>query len=134
MDNNSEAVTKAGIESLPSSHGIQHLDAVISNAGQGQSKIQAMVDADLDEFRHMVDTNGLGVLVLFRQALPLMRRAPRIPKFAYISSALGNIALAKMHKDFLVGPMAASKALGHFVTLRLSLEVTDVLTFMLDPG
>ena len=133
-DNNSETTTKAGIESLPSSHGIRHLDAVIANAGQGQSSIQPMVDAGLDEFRQMVDTNGLGVLVVFRQALPLMRRAPGVPKFAYISSGLGNVALAKMHKDFLVGPMAASKVLGHFVTLRLSLEVTDVLTFMLDPG
>lgn len=111
-DSTSEKTIQTGIEILTREYGVHHLDIVIANAGITQDKRCSMLDADAAELEHLVRTNGLGPLFLFRQTLPLMRKSGLKPeaKFVNIGSATGSSTKADLVNMLQLAPMGASKA------------------------
>ena len=69
--------------------GISHIDVVISAAGI--AKLNTVEDVPLEEFEEMLMVNAISVMLLYKATLPLLRKAEKPAKFAFISAAGGSL-------------------------------------------
>jgi 3-hydroxybutyrate dehydrogenase len=72
-------------------HGlVRHVDVLVNNAGVGGG--EAVQGSDVARWKHTIDTNLIGMYLVTRQVLPLMREGGRVIN---MSSVLGRFGVAK---------------------------------------
>lgn len=111
---------------------ISKLDIVISNAGISQN-FDRLIDIDTSVLHQHVKVNAYGPLWLFQETLPLLRKAT-VPKFVTISSGAGSTSVLEFMGEQPMGAYGASKSLVNHLTKRLSIEVKDVIVWLMNPG
>ncbi|KAB2579122.1 Short-chain dehydrogenase/reductase SDR [Lasiodiplodia theobromae] len=138
-DNVTVLITGAGrgaIGSLQADHGINSLDIVISNAGIC-STFSALAEGEqvVTALEEHVEVNAYGMLRLFQNTLPLLRKSKvDEPKFAYISSPVGALNLVERIGKAPAGIYGASKAFANYIVRRLAIENDGVTTWSISPG
>lgn len=78
------------VKTLQESHGIDHLDIVIANAGVS-FVWPAVKDVKIDDLRAHIEPNVYGVVTLYQATRPLLQKASREPIFTPIGSSAGFI-------------------------------------------
>ncbi|KAK7394000.1 hypothetical protein QQX98_013219 [Neonectria punicea] len=107
MDLGNEDSVRNAVRSLDTSK----IDIVISNAGINQN-FDRLIDVDTSVLHQHVKVNAYGPLCLLQETLPLLRKA----------------------KGYLWGVFGASKSLVNHLMKRLSLEIDDVIIWLMNPG
>lgn len=111
--------------------GINHIDVVISSAGI--APLNTIEDLPLEEYEHVLFVNGISVMLLYKATLPLLRKAPRPAKFAFISAAGGS--LNEMPKyPYSNASYASSKALANVLVVKIGMENDWLITLCIHPG
>ncbi|KPM37960.1 hypothetical protein AK830_g8593 [Neonectria ditissima] len=124
---NKDSVQKA-IRSLE----ISKLDIVVSNAGISQN-FDKLIDVDTAVLQLHIEVNAYGPLWLIQETLPLLRKAAN-PKFLTISSGAGATSVLEHMGGMPMGVYGASKSLVNHLMKRLSIEVEDVIVWLMNPG
>lgn len=110
--------------------GIDRIDVVISSAGI--AKMGSVEDIPFEEFEEVLMVNALSVMLLYRAALPLLRKSHNA-KFAFISAAGGS--LNEMPKyPYPNVSYAASKALANVLVMKMGMENDWLITLCIHPG
>lgn len=118
------------VDTLKTSHGVDSIDVVISNAGFGEVAGR-LTDVPVTVIQKYMDINAYGPLELFRATLPLLGNS-QTPKFCIISSLGGsNTALNLM---IPTAPYNASKLVVNYFARWLAFEVPEVITWVMHPG
>ena len=108
---------------------IQHLDALVNNAGisgpTGEGAVQDPLTVDLDVVRAAVETNVLGALRVIDAALPLLRRSPA-PRIVNIST---NMASLSLRTGPIMAAYAPSKTMLNALTVQYARRFAET-----DPG
>ncbi|KAL0260778.1 hypothetical protein SLS55_004469 [Diplodia seriata] len=112
-----------------SGHGIDHLDAVIANAGISNYYGTAAT-TPLEEYRDHFEVNTIGLVTLFQSVLPLLEKSQK-PIFVYVSSAV-----ASMGQPFplLTSAYGASKAAANYILTKIAQENPKLIAFPISPG
>lgn len=108
------------------------LDVVISNAGINES-FDRLVDATKSILDKHILVNAYGPLWLFQQTLPLLSKSPA-PRFVVVSSGAGSTSILDQLGELPMGAYGASKSLVNHLIKRLSVEVKDVIIWVVNPG
>jgi len=130
------SATKA-ISTAQQSHGVDHIDILIANAG-GMSWRGAAVSVPASEIHDAITLNTLSPLLLFRAAVHLLqapspsRLGP--PKFFAISSGTSSITLLPTMPHATTLPYGLSKSALNYLIRKLSTEYTDIVIELLTPG
>jgi norsolorinic acid ketoreductase len=111
--------------------GIDHIDVIIACAGI--IKMYTLEELPLEEYEEVLMINAISVMILYKAALPLLRRAPRPARFAYISGAAGSIQDMPKFPYPLISH-ASSKALANSLIRKMGLENDWLITLSIDPG
>lgn len=129
----SQESVKSGIASL-STHGITHIDILISNAGISNYYGPATV-TPLSQVREHFEVNAIGTLSLFQEAWPLLKESKKEggPVFLTISSGIGSIGdMAKMPLESTAYGM--SKAAVNYAVRKIHFENEGLVAFVISPG
>ncbi|KAF2870765.1 hypothetical protein BDV95DRAFT_574576 [Massariosphaeria phaeospora] len=111
--------------------GIEHIDVVISSAGI--VKLNTVEDVPLAEFEDILMVNAISVMLLYKAVLPLLRRAARPARFAFVSAASGS--LAKMQEyPYPNISYTASKVLANSMVVKMGMENEWLITLCIHPG
>ncbi|KAF2494428.1 putative NADPH-dependent 1-acyl dihydroxyacetone phosphate reductase [Lophium mytilinum] len=111
--------------------GINHIDVVISAAGI--AKLNTIEDMPLAEYEEVLMVNAISVMLLYKAALPLLRKAGRPARFVFISAAGGS--LNKMGKyPYPNASYASSKALANVLVVKMGMENEWLVTLCIHPG
>lgn len=111
--------------------GIDHIDVVISSAGI--AKLNTIKDMSLEEYEEVLQINAISVMLLYKAALPLLRKAARPARFAFISAAGGS--LNDMPKyPYPNASYASSKALANCLVVKMGMENDWLITLCIHPG
>jgi len=111
--------------------GISHIDVVISAAGI--AKLNTVEDVPLEEFEEMLMVNAISVMLLYKATLPLLRKAEKPAKFAFISAAGGSLNDMAKYPYPNVG-YAASKALANVLVRKMGMENDWLVSLCIHPG
>lgn len=125
------------IDAIQQTHGVNHLDIVIANAG-GMSWRGPTVSVPASEIHDAITLNTISPLLLFRAALPLLQAPSPLregpAKFFAISSGTASLTLLpSMGHAPTVSYGLSKTALNHLIR-KLSTEYTDVVIELLTPG
>lgn len=119
--------------------GVAQLDVLVNNAGIGDDAASA-VDASVDDFRRIYETNVFGVVAVTQAFLPALRRSAH-PRIVNVSSGTGSLHDSLTSSAFAVsrGGSAAyrsSKTALNAVTVftAQALEADGVKVNALAPG
>ncbi|KAI0119552.1 NAD(P)-binding protein [Daldinia grandis] len=117
-------------KTLRESHGIDHLDIVIANAGV--SFVWPPVkDVRIADLRAHIEPNVYGVVTLYQATRPLLQKSSREPIFTPIGSSAGLIGKQPPIPNAAYGP---SKAALHWFTVRINAEDDWLNAFVTGPG
>ncbi|KAF2197575.1 NAD(P)-binding protein [Delitschia confertaspora ATCC 74209] len=119
------------VSELKSSHGVEKLDVVISNAGIGEVAT-TVSETPPESIRSHMDVNLIGTLTLFQAAEPLLRKSQE-PKFFTMSSNLASLGLM----EYVPGPWfcyGVTKAALNFLTRKIHFENDWLTAVVLSPG
>ncbi|KAH8652983.1 hypothetical protein BGZ61DRAFT_500732 [Ilyonectria robusta] len=108
------------------------LDVVISNAGVNES-FDRLVDTTTSILDKHIHVNAYGPLWLFQQTLPLLSKSSA-PRFVVVSSGAGSTSILDQMEEQPMGAYGASKSLVNHLIKRLSVEVKDVIIWLVNPG
>jgi NAD(P)-dependent dehydrogenase (short-subunit alcohol dehydrogenase family) len=117
----------------------QSLDVLINNAGVLGSEVQTPLEADLNGFKEVFDTNFFGVIGVIQTFIDLLKQSPE-PRIVNVTSGLGSLTL---HSDpswkyYAVKPAmyVTSKAAlnGYTILLAHNLQGTAFKVNAVDPG
>jgi NAD(P)-dependent dehydrogenase (short-subunit alcohol dehydrogenase family) len=115
------------------------LDVLINNAGIGGSFPQTSLEADINVFKQVFETNFFGVIEVTQAFIDLLKQSPE-PRIVNVTSGLGSLTL---HTDpswmyYAVKPACyvASKAAlnAYTITLAYDLRDTSFKVNAVDPG
>lgn len=98
------------------SEGITHLDIIIPNAGVA-SPAGSPATVDIEAVTNAFDVNTLSTLRLFQVTRESLRKSPRKPKWASMSSGAASIACLEQFGTARVAPYALSKVGMNWVTV-----------------
>lgn len=130
VDATSEADSKAAVSTIKS-HGVDHLDVVIANAGMDTEK-RPTVEVPESDFLDVFRANTLGPIFLFQATEPLLSAASN-PRFFVTTSLLGSLDFA----DKIPVPIAAygvSKAGINWFLRKMHGEFPKITFVPLHPG
>ncbi|KAI1392522.1 NAD(P)-binding protein [Hypoxylon trugodes] len=127
VDASVESDASAAIDELTSTHGIDHLDIVIANAGIAYTFPTVSQLKGEDLINH-ITPNVLGFVWLFQAAIPLLKRSAN-PKFVTMGSATGWLGIPVANAAY-----APTKTLTHWMTKKISGEEDWLLAMIADPG
>ncbi|KAL8708472.1 MAG: hypothetical protein Q9220_006629 [cf. Caloplaca sp. 1 TL-2023] len=92
LDVCSEASVLATVSTITASHG--RLDILVNNAGVGE-KSDDDGQSLHKRFRHILETNTIGPVLVTESFLPLLRTSPSSPKrIIFVSSSMGSLSQA----------------------------------------
>lgn len=83
------------ISQLTSTHGIDHLDVVIANAGIAEAAAQVS-QIKVEDFERHITANVYGFVWLYQATLPLLKKATK-PLLVYVGSGAGSIGVRPLH-------------------------------------
>lgn len=115
------------------------LDVIINNAGITGGMPQSALEASIDQFKKVFDTNLYGVVRVTQAFIDLLKKSPE-PRIVNVSSSQGSLTLASdptnkyyNHKGAVYQP---SKTALNMYTIILAYELKDtpVKVNMVDPG
>lgn len=115
--------------------GITQLDVVISSAGI--VKLNTVEDMPLEELEEVLMINTFSVMLLYKAALPLLRRSSSssesCPRFVFISASGGS--LGEMHKyPYPNSSYGGSKVLANYLVVKMGMENDWLITLLIHPG
>ncbi|KAI1760085.1 NAD(P)-binding protein [Hypoxylon sp. FL1150] len=97
------------------SHGIEHLDLVIANAGGSPLPTTPLDRVTAEEMTTTYQVNAVGPLMLFQACRPLLQKASS-PKWVSISTGGGSISLMGKIRSWDGTSYAAAKAALNWLT------------------
>ena len=119
---NKESITAARI-TIGKKTGV--LDVLVNNAGISGGFPQSALEATIDQFRSVYETNVFGVAGVTQAFIDLLKKSSQ-PRIVNVSSAMASLALAAGHPG---GPKMAlyqsSKAALNMYTVNLAYELRD---------
>lgn len=116
---------------LEDRYGISSLDIVVANAGICNTWSPVDKLSDTEALVHF-EVNALGLLRLFKAALPLLQAAQQ-PKVAYMSTNLASI-LDIPHNPSLTAAYGMSKVAGNYLIEKINAEFDNLIAFPISPG
>jgi norsolorinic acid ketoreductase len=132
IDSTSETDPKDAVRELQDRHCISHLDVVIANAGV-ENNVAPVKDVSVDELYKVIAVNGIGPILLFQAALPLLERSPKTPIFAPMGSMMGSIG-GMESVPFRGAAYGPSKAMLNWITRKIQFEHENLIAVVMDPG
>ena len=115
------------------------LDVLVNNAGVMFGRPPGVTEESIDEIRHMLDTNVLGVLRVTQAFLPLLRKS-QTARIVMMSSGLSSLseALDMRSETWAVGfaGYCVSKTALNMLTVKLAKELDreGIKVNAVDPG
>ncbi len=118
---------------------LESLDVLINNAGISGGRPQAALEASIEQYRKVFETNVFGVVRVTQAFIDLLRKAPE-PRIVNVSSSQGSLTLAAdpgnmyyHHKGAVYQP---SKSALNMYTIALAYELRDtpIKVNAVDPG
>lgn len=115
------------------------LDVLINNAGISGGMPQSALNASIEQFKNVFDTNLFGVARVTQAFIDLLQKSPE-PRIVNVSSSQGSLTLSTdtnnkyyNHKGAVYQP---SKAALNMYTIALAYELrdTNVKVNAIDPG
>jgi NAD(P)-dependent dehydrogenase (short-subunit alcohol dehydrogenase family) len=116
------------------------LDVLINNAGISGVVPQKALDADIDNFKNVYETNVYGVVSVTQAFIDLLQKSPE-PRIVNVSSSVGSLSLQSNpawrfyhHAKFAV--YSSSKSALNMYTVMLAYELRDTAFKVnaVDPG
>jgi len=120
----------SAVKELQDSHGIDHFDIVIANAGVSYAW-PPVAELKLDDLRGHLAPNVFGFLSLYQATRALLQKSSREPIFVPIGSTAGAIANQPPIPNAAYGP---TKAAVNWFTVRSNSEDAWLNAFVMDPG
>ncbi|CAG5073076.1 hypothetical protein DYBT9623_04601 [Dyadobacter sp. CECT 9623] len=106
----------------------QSLDALINNAGINGGMPQSALEADIDQYAKVFDTNLYGVIRVTQAFIDLLRNAPE-PRIVNVSSSGCSLTLHSdptwKYYDHKAAVYTSSKAAMNMYTINLAYELRD---------
>ena len=134
---NSESVKAARTELGRKTDG---LDVLINNAGISGGLPQSALDADIDNFKNVYETNVYGVVRTTQAFMDLLRNSPE-PRIVIVSSSVGSLTLQSdpnwpfyNYAKFAVYSSSKSALNMYAVHLAYDLKDTPFKVNTVDPG
>ncbi|KAI1379822.1 hypothetical protein F4677DRAFT_295891 [Hypoxylon crocopeplum] len=118
------------VKELQESHGIDHLDVVIANAGVSYIW-PSVADVKISDLQAHIEPNVYGVVTLYQATRTLLRKSSREPMFVPMGSTAGAIARQLPIPNAAYGP---SKAAVNWLTIRMNAEDGWLNAFVMFPG
>ena len=104
------------------------LDILVNNAGIGGGFPQSALNATIDQFRNVFETNVFGVATVTQAFIDLLRESDE-PRIVNVTSSMGSLALAADQSspgyDFKLAVYQASKSALNMYTINLAYELRD---------
>ncbi|KIW13107.1 hypothetical protein PV08_08294 [Exophiala spinifera] len=132
INNTSETDAADAVKELETVHNIKSLDVVIPNSAIGRVfvRVEDAQTSDLMEYYHV---NVIGVIILFRAVLPLLKKSQKTPKFIPMGSSAGIITdQEKVNIPNAV--YGTSKAALNYIVKKIHLENEFLVAFPMHPG
>lgn len=106
-----------------------HLDVLINNAGIFGSVRQNALEASIDNFKEVYETNVYGVVRVTQTFMGLLRKSPQ-PRIVNVSSSVGSLTLQSDRKwqayDYAkFAVYASSKSAMNMYTVHLAYELLN---------
>ncbi|MCE6991820.1 SDR family oxidoreductase [Dyadobacter sp. CY323] len=106
----------------------QALDALINNAGINGGMPQSSLEADVDQYKKVFDTNLYGVVRVTQAFIDLLRKAPE-PRIVNVSSSGCSLTLHSdpswKYYDHKAAVYTSSKAAMNMYTIDLAYQLRD---------
>ncbi|MDO1449731.1 SDR family NAD(P)-dependent oxidoreductase [Rhodocytophaga aerolata] len=116
------------------------LDVLINNAGISGVLPQTALDAGIDNFKNVLETNLYGVVRVTQAFMDLLRKSPQ-PRIVNVSSSVGSLSLQSdpnwqfyHHAKYAVYSSSKSALNMYTVTLAYELRDTAFKVNAIDPG
>jgi NAD(P)-dependent dehydrogenase (short-subunit alcohol dehydrogenase family) len=116
------------------------LDVLINNAGISGAIPQSALNADIENFKNVFETNLFGVVRVTHAFIDLLRKSPE-PRIVNVSSSVGSLSLQSdpnwqfyHHAKFAVYSSSKSALNMYVVTLAYELRDTAFKVNAIDPG
>ncbi|UHG93912.1 SDR family oxidoreductase [Spirosoma oryzicola] len=101
------------------------LDVLVNNAGISGGFPQAVLQASIDQFKAVFETNLFGVARVTKAFIDLMKQSPE-PRIVNVSTALASLTLAAdLSNDNRYAVYQSSKAALNMYTVSLAHELRD---------
>ncbi|UZJ55536.1 hypothetical protein CBS101457_004856 [Exobasidium rhododendri] len=113
------------------SQGIDHIDVIVANAGMA-SDWKSARGVLAKDFLEVLNVNVIGSLHLFQAFAPLLDRSSS-PKILFVSSAIASMGIQRS-MPYLSSSYGTSKAAINFLSLRIALENSSIVSLSLHPG
>ena len=102
------------------------LDVLVNNAGISGGFPQSALNATIDQFRTVYETNVFGVVSVTQAFIDLLKRSTE-PRIVNVSSAMGSLSLATNHPDFpKMAVYQSSKSALNMYTVNLAFELREL--------
>lgn len=102
------------------------LDVLVNNAGISGGFPQSALNATLDQFRTVYETNVFGVVSVTQAFIDLLKKSAE-PRIVNVSSAMGSLSLATDHPDFpKMAVYQSSKSALNMYTINLAFELREL--------
>jgi norsolorinic acid ketoreductase len=132
IDSRSYSDPVEAIKLLQTTHKIDSLDVVLSNAGISND-FEPAATASISALEDHIAVNGIAPLVLFQAVFPLLTMSSK-PRFIIMGSAMGSISGMDERAAYPMYSYGASKALAHYTSRKIHFTYENVISFALDPG
>lgn len=104
------------------------LDILVNNAGISGGFPQSSLEASIDQFRNVFETNVFGVATVTQAFIALLRRSEQ-PRIVNVTSAMGSLTLAADPAsgtyNYKLAVYQASKSALNMYTINLAYELRD---------
>jgi NAD(P)-dependent dehydrogenase (short-subunit alcohol dehydrogenase family) len=102
------------------------LDVLVNNAGISGGFPQSALDATIDQFKTVYETNVFGVVRVTQAFIDLLKKSPE-PRIVNVTSAMGSLSLATDHPDFpKMAVYQSSKSALNMYTVNLAYELREL--------
>ena len=101
------------------------LDVLINNAGISGGFPQSALNATIDQFKAVYETNVFGVVSVTQAFIDLLKRSPE-PRIVNVSSAMGSLSLAAdLSNSNKMAVYQSSKSALNMYTINLAYDLRD---------
>jgi len=102
------------------------LNVLINNAGISGGFPQSALDATIDQFKTVYETNVFGVVRVTQAFIDLLKKSPE-PRIVNVTSAMGSLSLAAGQPDFpKMAVYQSSKSALNMYTVNLAYELREL--------
>jgi NAD(P)-dependent dehydrogenase (short-subunit alcohol dehydrogenase family) len=102
------------------------LDVLVNNAGISGGFPQSALDATIDQFKTVYETNVFGVARVTQAFIDLLKKSSE-PRIVNVSSAMGSLSLAADHPDSpKMAVYQSSKSALNMYTVNLAYDLRDL--------